>query len=81
MKAITTRFLSPTESRGARIKASCEAGTFTSPYDYALDGQAAHRQVAEELVRRLGWSCGPLLGGHLANGDYVFVFDNEWSRK
>ena len=84
MQAIITKFLPPTNARGARIKASCVARTLTAPYNHALSGQAAHREVAEELARRLEWDephYGKLLGGQLPSGDYVFVFDNHWSKE
>lgn len=80
MQAIETKYLCPTNTRGARIKATCEAGSVTISYLYDLSGQACHRQAAEALRDKLGWS-GDLLGGCLPSGNYCFVFDNDWSKE
>ena len=86
MQAIQTKYLYPTNTRGARIKATCAAGSITIgyPYElYELSGQAVHRKAAEALVSKLGWvdpHYGGLLGGQLANGDYAFVFNSELSK-
>jgi hypothetical protein len=83
MQAIQTRALGPTNSRGPRIKAWAAAGSITIPYPYALSDQACHRAAAEALIIKLDWAktvYGPLLGGCLPNGDYAFVFDNEFSK-
>lgn len=84
MQAIQTRYLSPTNSRGARIKATCAAGSITISYPYELSGQAVHRKAAEALVNKLGWNdphYGGLLGGCLPNGDYCFVFNSALSQE
>ena len=83
MQAIQTRYLSPTNSRDARIKAWAAAGSITIPYPHELSGQACHRAAAEALVVKLGWNApyyGGLLGGQLKNGDYTFIFNNESSK-
>lgn len=83
MQAIQTRYLGPTNSRGARIKAWAAAGSITVGYPYELSGQACHRAAAEALALKFGWNTpfhGQLLGGQLENGDYVFVLNNEFSK-
>lgn len=80
MQAIHTKYLPATNTRGSRIKATCEAGSLTIDYPHDLNGQACHRRAAEALVARLGWQYGPLLCGCLPDGSYCFVFDVEWSR-
>jgi hypothetical protein len=80
MQAIQTKYLSPTNSRGARIKATCAAGSITISYPYELSGQACHRAAVEALMFNLSWDKNtfpPIVGGQLKNGDYVFVFNNE----
>lgn len=82
MQAIQTRYLGATNSRGSRIKAWASAGSITIPYPHELSGQAVHRKAAEALVSKLGWNdshYGGLLGGQVASGDYVFVFNNQVS--
>jgi hypothetical protein len=64
MQAITTRYLPPTNFRGSRVKAQCEAGSLTISWSYDLDPDANHDAACAELVKRLGWS-GPWLGGTL----------------
>jgi hypothetical protein len=82
MQAIQTKYLSPTNSRGARIKASCAAGSITISYPYELSGQAVHRKAAEALVAKLGWTDLPeLLGGCLPDNSYCFVFNVKFSKE
>lgn len=84
MQAIQTRYLNPTNSRGARIKATCAAGSITIDYPHELSDQAVHRKAAEALVSKLGWvdpHYGGLLGGCLPNGDYCFVFNSKLSEE
>jgi len=84
MQAIQTRYLGPTNTRGARIKAWAAAGSVTISYPYELSGQAVHRKAAEELVNKLGWNdayYGGLLGGQLESGDYAFVFNSKLSEE
>ena len=82
MQAITTRYLSPTNFRGARVKAT--AGTYresvTVPYSYG-DGldqmvwgdQDAHAAAALLLARTLGWP-GRLVCGEVKAGHKVWVY-------
>ena len=84
MQAIQTKYLCPTNTRGARIKATCAAGSITIDYPHELSGQAVHRKAAEALVSKLGWDdphYGGLLGGCLPNGDYCFVFNSTLSEE
>lgn len=80
-QAIVTKYLGPTNHRGSRIKATCEAGSITVPYDHALSGEGNHCAAAHALIRQLGWGDGvaPLtgtpshVGGGLPGGGYCFV--------
>jgi hypothetical protein len=82
MQAIQTKYLSPTNTRGARIKATCAAGSITISYPHELSGQAVHRKAAEALVSKLQWDeIANLLGGCLPNGDYCFVFNSKLSEE
>lgn len=83
MQAIICKYFGPTNVKGSRIKAQCEAGSLTIDYPHELSGQAVYRKAAETLVSKLGWTnqnYGELLGGQLPSGDYVFVFNNDASK-
>jgi len=75
MKAIRTKYLGPTNTRGARILATDDDGNRTTiPYPYQLSGELVHRQAALALCRKLGWA-GELTAGGLGNG-YVYVWQD-----
>jgi hypothetical protein len=52
MQSIQTKYLPPTDTKGARIKATCERGTRTIPYPYELSGDSVHREAALQLIER-----------------------------
>lgn len=54
MQTITTKYLGPTGRRGSRIKATCEAGSVTVPYDYD-ERDGGHYTAFVALVKKLGW--------------------------
>lgn len=55
MQAITTYFLPPTNTRGARIVARADAGRKTYPWNHAEGPEANHRAAAELFARSFGW--------------------------
>lgn len=70
-QAITTRYYGPTNHRGARCKAQCEACTATLPWDHAKGLDDNHIAAAQALIDQMGWD-GQYVGGH-AKGGMVFV--------
>lgn len=73
MQAIETKYLGPTNTRGARIKAWCEAGSVVIPFSYSGPTQVEpHREAVEALARKLGWAGKWVLGG-VKGGGYVAV--------
>jgi hypothetical protein len=52
MQAIQTKYLPATNSRGSRIKASCERGSITIPYPHELSGDEVHREAVRQLLER-----------------------------
>lgn len=77
MKAIQTKYLGPTNTRGSRIKAWAEGGhSVTIPYPHELSGMEVHRAAAVALAERMKWPTD-LVGGGLPNGDYAFCFNNQ----
>lgn len=72
-QAITTRFVGPTNSRGSRIVARCEAKRIIVECDDSLDAAANHAAAALQLMNTLGWSeHNSLVMGGTGDG-YVFV--------
>lgn len=58
MQAIHTRYLGPTNHRGARIIASCDARRAIVPWDYSLNVSDNHQVAARSLAHDLGWLDG-----------------------
>ena len=78
MQAIRTVKLAPTETKGARIKATAAAGSVILPYNHSLrhDFEANHRAAAEALVAKMEWDAdgyGNLASGCLPDGSYCHV--------
>jgi hypothetical protein len=77
MQAIETRYIGPTDFRGSRIKAVCEAGSLTVAYDDALDSTENHDAAARRLIFRLGWDDAKrgawYRGATLNSRGYVYV--------
>jgi hypothetical protein len=71
-QAITTKYLAPTNFKGSRIKAECEAGNIVIAYNNSLSEEWAHREAFVALVKKLGWDKSTWHIGSLKNG-YVFV--------
>lgn len=73
MQAIEVKYLPATNTRGARIKANAAAGSVTVDWPCELSGEEAHKVAALALCNKFGWPVN-IIGGQLANGDYVFCF-------
>jgi hypothetical protein len=54
-QAITTKYLGATNSRGSRIKVTCEATTVTVPWNNALGVEENHDAAARALIKKLEW--------------------------
>jgi hypothetical protein len=55
MQAIVTTFHGPTNHRGSRIIAKCDAARRTYSWDYTLGVEANHEHAAIALATELGW--------------------------
>ena len=73
MQAIVTKYLPPSNIRGARIKATAEAGSVTISYPHELRGQSCHRAAAQALADKFGWKYAYLGGALPGRAKYVFV--------
>lgn len=69
MQAIKTKYLGPTDTRGARIKASCDAGSLTVAWDYAGNADTNHYAAQLQLRLKLGWvtKAEPVVCGWIGN--------------
>lgn len=90
MQAIKTKYLGATNTRGARIKATSDAGQITIPWSYDLGTEANHDSARKSLQLKISrdnergdnnYTCvndpwlRPMVGGALPNGEgYAFVF-------
>lgn len=59
MQAITTRYLSPSNFRGARIVAECEASRRVFDWAHNVGTDENHELAATRLAKELGW-VGPV---------------------
>jgi hypothetical protein len=76
MIAIQTKFLAPTNNRGARIKAFTSSGfNVTISYPYASGEAASHFDAVKELVKKykLDWNIEEMTYGGTETG-YAFCF-------
>lgn len=71
-QAISTKFLGPTNTRGARVVAKADAGSQTTSWDYAESVCRNHAKAAQALAEKLGWA-GYWTGGSLPGSGYCFV--------
>ena len=75
MKAITTKYHGPTETRGSRISASDGDGNRVYiPYDYKLTDEEVHRKAAVALCSKMNWSGADTMVGGSNRDGYAFVF-------
>ena len=72
MQAIQTKYLSPTNVRESRVKATCEAKSITVSWDHRLNPEDNHRAAAIDLILQLGWH-GHWVQGELPGSGYAFV--------
>lgn len=85
MQAIQTKYHGPTNVRGSRISAKCDAKRIVLSWDHSLDADGNHKMAAAELIKRLGWDVkedgrkrDPWFMGTLTDGTRVTVCCAEW---
>lgn len=72
-QAIVTRFLPPTNTKGARVKATAKGGSVTLAWDHERDEYGNHTRAVFALVHRLEWNRRQrYASGVLPNGDMVW---------
>lgn len=79
MRTIETRYIGPTETKAARIKA-IESGTkqslYVSYHDYGRI-EDAYKDAARKLCAKFNWK-GSLQGGHTKEGMVWTFIDQEY---
>jgi len=81
MQAIVTKYLPATGTKGARIKATAEAGSVTISYPHELSGQDVYRAAAQALADKFKWPHKYLGAALPKNAGYVFVAVHPWSEE
>ena len=79
-QAIRTRYHGPSNQRGSRVSAQCEAGRVYVEYDDALNLEANHKAACDKLAVKLGWADARYYGARLAGwfgGDAYWVEDDK----
>ena len=78
-RAITIKYLGPTNHRGTRVSASAggTAGNVTLPFRYDLSMAENVVTVVDELLRRYEWDDNLYVLGALADGTYVAVLSDK----
>ncbi len=54
-QAIKTKYIGPTNSRGSRVKATCDAGSITIDWQDELNIDRNHATARDALCVKLGW--------------------------
>lgn len=79
MKAITTKFHGPTDTRGSRVSATdMDGNRVTVNYDHSASFDDRHWAAARALCEKMNWH-GELVRGSIKSGE-VFVFVSERDR-
>jgi hypothetical protein len=80
MQAIRTKYINPTNTKGARMRATCAAGSIIIALDHALDVEQNHAAAARALQIKLTrqhhgdhW-LAQMVCGCLPDGSYAHVF-------
>ena len=75
MKAIETKYIPATNTRGSRIRAYAEGvKSLSISYPYELSGSAVHAAAALALARRMSWTGTLVAGGKADQKGEVFCF-------
>lgn len=77
MKAILTKYIGPSNTKGGRIIASdCDGNKVTISYPDEISGyEECHRVAAEKLCAKMQWK-GEMVAGAIKGG-YAFVFTGK----
>lgn len=75
-QAIVTKYIGPTNFKGSRIRAKCDAKSIIVNWDSSLGVSENHAKAALSLIHHLGWDTKEYaknwIGGGIGDG-YVFA--------
>lgn len=75
-QAIQTRWIPPTNKKGARVSAQADGGRVVVSWDHSLNVDGNHIHAATTLANKLGWPTDIMVGGGLPKSNsYCFVFN------
>lgn len=74
-QAIITKFLSPTDFKGSRVKATAAEGSITLAWNHEHSPEWNHEFAAMALMNKFGWDRdnAPLGGSLPDSSGYAFV--------
>ena len=78
-QTIFTKWLGPTNHKGSRVKAYCDAGQVTVSWEYGSSVEENHKHAARTLAEKLGWYGEWHLGSapQKEKASFVYVFAEE----
>lgn len=77
MMLITTRYVKPRGSRGARIVARSVEGSCSIPYPYNLDGRESRLAAANALLKKLGKNSRLIVCDTVCHGFHFLAVDGD----
>ena len=77
MKAILIKYLSATNTRGAKYKATTDAGSLLVSPDHCCEANDMVKRIANKYIEHFNWDCVVSGVGGLPNGDYVATIKNK----
>ncbi len=75
-QAIVTKYLGPTNFRGARVKASAQAGSVTISWDHGLGVDENHAAAAKAFAEKMDWYGRYVAGGMPDGSGNCYVMQN-----
>ena len=75
-QAIITKYHGPSDVKGSRVSAQCDAGRIYLHWDDALNSDENHAAACEAMLKRVGWTDVNYVGAYAASIDaHVWVDD------
>ena len=71
-QAIQTKYHGPSNVRGARVSATCQAGRIIKSWDHSLNVSDNHDAAVSTLLAKLKWE-GEWIGAGVASSGYCYV--------